>query len=198
MWTDIDGSWNLKVQKAWWGRMSAGFVARRSGFRWPSHVQWMDITKGLPYTNGSVDVIYASHVLEHLYRDDALRLLNECKRVLKPDGIIRLVLPDLKKIASDYLADESADAAVRFNDHLLMRSPRAPRSFFDKLKYLLADHHSHKFMYDVPLLISDLKDVGFRSCAEKLFLESRIPEISQVERAGRVLNGAGIIVEALK
>ncbi|MEY4886332.1 MAG: hypothetical protein RL151_1641 [Bacteroidota bacterium] len=198
VWTDIDGSWNLWLQNAWWGRFFAGYVARRSGYRWPAHVKWMDITKGLPFAEESVDAIYASHVLEHLYRDDALLLLNECKRVLKPGGIIRLVLPDLKRMASDYLADEIADAALRFNHQLLMRASQAPRSLFGKLKFLLADHHSHKFMYDVPLLISDLKDVGFRASAEQFFLESRVPEISEVERAGRVLNGAGFIVEAMK
>jgi SAM-dependent methyltransferase len=197
-WTDIDGSWNLMVQTVWWGRLFAGYVAGRSGFRWPAHVQWMDITRRLPFNDESVDAIYASHVLEHLYRDDALRLLNECKRVLKPEGVIRLVLPDLKTMATDYLAARTSDAAVLFNQQLLMREPHAPRGLIGKLKYFFADHHSHKFMYDVPLLISDLEYSGFRDGAEHFFLESRIPEIREVERAGRVLNGAGIIVEARK
>lgn len=196
-WTDIDGSWNLRLQTSWWGRYFAGYIASRNGFRWPTHVKWMDITRGLPFSDGTVDAIYASHVLEHLYRDDAHRLLSECKRILKPGGVIRLVLPDLKSMALEYLADDRTDAAIRFNQALLMRESKAPVGFLNKLKRSWADHHSHKFMYDVALLIQDLKQAGFKDPAARSYLESMIPAISEVERAGRVLNGAGIIVEAL-
>jgi SAM-dependent methyltransferase len=195
-WIDIDGSWNLRVQTSWWGRLFTGYIARRSGFRWPTHVKWMDITEGLPFPNGMVDAVYASHVLEHLYRDDAVRLLSECKRVLKPNGVIRLVLPDLKSMVVDYLADDPTDAAIRLNHALLMREPQAPVGFIRKLKRSWADHHSHKFMYDAPLLIRDLKEAGFREPVERGYLESLIPAIGEVERSGRVLNGAGFIVEA--
>lgn len=197
-WVDIDGSWNLRVQTSWWGRPFVGYVARRSGFRWPTHVKWMDITSGLPFDDGTVDAIYASHVLEHLYREDALRLLAECMRVLKPEGVIRLVLPDLTTMISTYLADETADAAIHLQEQLLMRDTQAPRGFFGKLKHLFADHHSHKFMYDLPLLIRDLQHAGFREVEECFFLNSRIAEVGEVERSGRVENGAGFIVEALK
>jgi SAM-dependent methyltransferase len=195
-WTDIDGSWNLRVQSSWWGRMLAGYIARRSGFRWPLHVKWLDITEGLPFSSGTVDAVYASHVLEHLYRHDALRLLKECKRVLKPNGVIRLVLPDLRSMTADYLHDDRADAAIRFNEALLMREQNAPPGLLNKLKRSWADHHSHKFMYDAPLLIRDLKQAGFREPVECGYLESLIPSIGEVERSGRVLNGAGFIVEA--
>ncbi len=197
-WTDVDGSWNLRVQTSWWGLFFSQYAASLSGYKWPAHVRWMDITKGLPFADGSVDAIYASHVLEHLYRSDALRLMVECKRILKSDGVIRLVLPDLKTIASSYLRDHRSDAAMRFNQSLLMREEISPRGLIGRLKALFADHHSHKFMYDVPLLVKDLKDAGYREVSETSYLDSRIPEISDVERAGRVLDGAGIIVEALK
>ena len=125
-WTDIDGSWNLRVQTSWWGRPFVGLLAGRSGYRWPSHVKWMDITKGLPFADVSADAVYASHVLEHLYREDAIALLSECHRILKPEGVIRLVLPDLRHMAARYLSDAPPELAIRFNVVLLMRESPGP------------------------------------------------------------------------
>lgn len=45
----------------------------------------------IPYGDGSFDVIYSSHSLEHAY--DPIKALSEFKRVLKPDGQLFLILP---------------------------------------------------------------------------------------------------------
>ncbi|WP_254563567.1 methyltransferase domain-containing protein [Oscillatoria sp. HE19RPO] len=66
-------------------------------------VQTYDIRKGLPFADLSFDVCYSSHLIEHLTQDDAKKLLAECQRVLKPKGIIRIVVPDLQEIAKNYL-----------------------------------------------------------------------------------------------
>jgi predicted SAM-dependent methyltransferase len=68
-----------------------------------SEVQTCDIRKGLPYPDNTFDACYSSHVLEHLTRTEASNLLNECVRVLKPGGVIRVVVPDLEKIVQLYL-----------------------------------------------------------------------------------------------
>lgn len=62
-----------------------------------------DIRKGLPFPKSMFDACYSSHLLEHLTKDDAQRLLVECYRVLKPKGIIRIVVPDLQGIVENYL-----------------------------------------------------------------------------------------------
>ena len=57
----------------------------------------------LPFTEDSFDVVYHSHLLEHFPKRFAPVFLQECLRVLKPRGIIRIVVPDLEQIASLYL-----------------------------------------------------------------------------------------------
>lgn len=68
-----------------------------------------NLTKGIPFEDDTFDAVYHSHVLEHFSKNDAVFFLKECFRVLKKDGIIRIAVPDLEKIARIYL--EQLEAA---------------------------------------------------------------------------------------
>ena len=62
-----------------------------------------DLAQGIPFGEGCFDVVYHSHFLEHLTWRLAPTFLSDCFRVLKPGGIIRVVVPDLETIARLYL-----------------------------------------------------------------------------------------------
>jgi SAM-dependent methyltransferase len=62
-----------------------------------------DLSRGLPFEDGAVDVAYSSHVLEHFARNEAPRFLRECFRALRPGGVIRLAVPDLEGIVREYV-----------------------------------------------------------------------------------------------
>ncbi len=61
-----------------------------------------DLSSGIPFGSNSFDVVYHSHLLEHFSKSDAKRFMNECRRVLKDGGIIRVVVPDLEQIIKWY------------------------------------------------------------------------------------------------
>jgi len=61
-------------------------------------------SEGIPAPSLSVDVVYHSHLLEHLQQEEGEDLIQECLRVLKPGGILRIVVPDLERICTDYLS----------------------------------------------------------------------------------------------
>ncbi len=65
----------------------------------------LDITKEpLPFKNDSVDVILASHILEHIYPQQLEGVLQEFCRVLKPNsGLLRISVPDIRKAIDAYL-----------------------------------------------------------------------------------------------
>jgi SAM-dependent methyltransferase len=67
------------------------------------HVVVHDLSRGIPFEDNSCQVIYHSHLLEHLRRPDAFRFMRECFRVLEPAGLLRVAVPDLEQICSVYL-----------------------------------------------------------------------------------------------
>lgn len=69
-----------------------------------------DLSKGIPLPDAGCDVVYHAAVFEHIRRADALPFLLECGRVLKPNGIIRVGVPDLEKLCLLY--SEKLQAAL--------------------------------------------------------------------------------------
>lgn len=74
-------------------------------------VQQWDLRKELPFSNASFDVIYHSHVLEHFSQKNGLRFLERCRKVLRPGGIVRVVVPDLERIV--HLYQDALDNALK-------------------------------------------------------------------------------------
>ena len=62
-----------------------------------------NILDGQPFPDNSIDVVYCAHVLEHFDRVGANLFLNEIYRILKPNGILRIVVPNLEEICKSYL-----------------------------------------------------------------------------------------------
>ena len=67
-----------------------------------------DLRRGLPLASNAADACYSSHVLEHLTRAEADPFIAEQFRVLRPNGVIRVVVPDLAVMCRDYLAHLAA------------------------------------------------------------------------------------------
>ena len=65
------------------------------------HVKSHSITK-LPYSDKSVSIIYASHVLEYFDRIGVLDVLDEWNRVLKTGGVLRIAVPNFEVLAEMY------------------------------------------------------------------------------------------------
>jgi predicted SAM-dependent methyltransferase len=62
-----------------------------------------DLTNGIPFIDKSFDMVYHSHLLEHLPKNIVPFFLKECYRVLRTNGILRIAVPDLESIVRQYL-----------------------------------------------------------------------------------------------
>lgn len=67
-----------------------------------------DVTRGLPFADGSIAAIVAVHVLQDLEWAALLPALAECRRVLQPGGWLRVLVPDLDRAIEACRRDDPA------------------------------------------------------------------------------------------
>lgn len=114
----------------------------------------IDITQGIPYQDNNVDLIFTSHMLEHITREEGKKFLKECYRVLKPDGIIRISVPDTRLITQKYL-----DGEIMEYKYINVGVETADDEAEAYYNLLLA---GHKTIYDQQALCQILKKTGFQ------------------------------------
>lgn len=159
-WVNIDNSPTVLLARTplrhllgW--RSAFARIVRDTGIRYGSAFD-----TGLPVS--SVSVLYASHLLEHFDRVDALRFLAETRRVLKPGGTLRLCVPDLRRHVDDYLKTGDADGLVA-RMQVAPPRPRTPRAW---LIAALRPSRRHHWMYDRASLRKLLEGAGFVAIAD--------------------------------
>ena len=72
----------------------------------PGNIVAHDLARGIPLPDGSLDVVYHSHMLEHIDRERVAGFQREvwASPTRKPGGVQRVVVPDLEILARRYLA----------------------------------------------------------------------------------------------
>lgn len=66
-----------------------------------------DLTDLSLIPNGSADAVWAAHCVEHLYEHQIALALAEFRRVLREDGFLCMIVPDLQAVAQYFVADQS-------------------------------------------------------------------------------------------
>ena len=144
-----------------------------------------DLTHRLPVRSDTIELIYSEHFIEHLPLDQAAIFLTECHRVLRPDGILRLSTPSLKKIVDEYLSGRTSEwCDVGWN-------PATPCRLVNEGLRLWG----HQFVYDVDELKRLLGNTGYRQVTQVTWRESPTPALRNLE--SRPFHGE-IIFEAIK
>lgn len=161
-------------------------------FSQANHIEYGDIVKGLAIQDGVVEVLYASHVLEHLDREEVSVFLKEAKRLLRPGGILRLAVPDIRLHVEEYLESRDAD---RFIEATLLAQPK-PRSLASRLRLLLMGGRHHHWMYDGESLSRALIKSGFHDPRVLEPGQTTIPNPGELNLAERVEES--VYVEARK
>lgn len=224
--TNIDWSIPVRLKGSRAGRRLAPLVLGGERYRqfreMSDNVVRHDLRKGIPFPDASADAVYHSHVLEHIDHDAVPGFLAEVRRVLKPGGVHRVVVPDLERQARRYLEtlDKSLAGGDNVEDHeesvhvlieqMVRReawgtSQRKPvRRWFENR--VLGDARSrgetHQWMWDRVTLPAELVRAGFRDPQVMSNTESQIPDWRGY-RLDEVADGAeykpgSLYVEAVK
>jgi SAM-dependent methyltransferase len=189
-WINVDYSVGAKMAKIPFFS-AINRVLKIFSTEWDKRIFLHDLRKPFPWADSTADVIYSSHTLEHLSREDGLNFLKESFRVLKPGGVIRILVPDLAVTVSHYLCGKTrADHFVEGLGVLYSPGKSAFKGFLAPLI-----EYPHKCHYDAPTLIAILNEIGFQAASMKAF-ESRISDIKTIELEDRTENA--IVIEGLK
>jgi predicted SAM-dependent methyltransferase len=134
-----------------------------------------DLRLGLPLDNGSCDMIYSAHFIEHLEYRHGVQLLRECYRVLRSGGVFRACLPNFKGAFAAYLRGDH-----EYGDliNVLEVSPEVEpgtETLVDFVNYGVYQHGEHKCIYDEEKILLLLRYIGYSSVSESSFREDIDP-----------------------
>lgn len=68
-----------------------------------------DLTDLAPIPDCSADAVWAAHCVEHLYEYQVRIALAEFRRILREDGFVCVIVPDLQAVAQYFVADQAHD-----------------------------------------------------------------------------------------
>jgi predicted SAM-dependent methyltransferase len=110
-----------------------------------AHVDFRTPVNALDFAkDNSVELIYASHVLEHFGRNEVDQVLREWRRVLQKGGVLRVAVPDFGAVVARYQETGNAEELIG----LVCGGQRNEYDF-------------HKMIFDEKLLRERLLNAGF-------------------------------------
>lgn len=118
--------------------------------RFPPPEWIMDATRPWKCPDNYWDGIFTEHVLEHFNYKDAIFIIGECYRTLKPGAWLRISVPDINKF-------------IGFQS-LKEKYQRRPLAIS-----VAAQHHGHRSVWDPSLMAEVAAECGFTNCRETEF-----------------------------
>lgn len=125
-----------------------------------------DLRKGIPLPDGSVNMIFSEHVIEHFDKQAGYFLLEECYRVLSPSGKMRIGWPGLNKIINSYLL-KSKKHREHVTPHLDLRYGHWDEILSDRLF-----SWEHRYAYTPRHMKDILKEIGFKDIKKYKYMKS--------------------------
>lgn len=201
---NIDWSIPLRLKRSRIGARVAPMILTGDRLRhfnsMSSRVVLHDLRRGIPYSDATVDVVYHSHLLEHLGRDDVHTFFAEVLRVLRPGGVHRVVVPDWEYLCRRYLthlevSDQDSGARQHHDNYIgdmiaqMVRQEAAGTSQQRTVRRLVENTmlgdarrrgEVHRWMYDRITLALLLQREGFTNINQVDHRNSSIPNWDQI------------------
>jgi predicted SAM-dependent methyltransferase len=181
------GRWRLQRALAKDGkprRFELGSNRRRPGWL-VTNASWraryfLDAAQPWPVDAGSVDLVFADNVIEHLTLDQGRAALRHAHAALRPGGTIRLATPDIEAAARLYLGEDEERAAAVLGMH--RQRGRIADHQVDLLRVPFTEFGHHLgYLYDEASLGAELKRAGFHDIRRCDTGQSEVPALRNLE-----------------
>jgi predicted SAM-dependent methyltransferase len=134
-----------------------------------------DLRQPLPLEDASVLRIFAEHVVEHIdFQSDVPRVFREFHRVLKPGGVVRIVVPDTARFMQAYLDNDPAQWASLGFANL----PEDMNSWMELVNHVFHQGGEHCFGWDFTSMSGALWRAGFSRIVRQSYGNSSDPELA--------------------
>jgi predicted SAM-dependent methyltransferase len=122
---------------------------------------YLDATKRFPFADATFDYVVAEHIIEHISHESAQRMLQECHRVLKEGGVLRVSTPNIElthRLMHSPLTSE-LQRYVSWSNHMYGGPDNldSPIHVVNRLQH----EWGHQFLYDENTLTVSFRKAGF-------------------------------------
>jgi predicted SAM-dependent methyltransferase len=125
----------------------------------------LDLREKWPFADNSVVHVYSEHVFEHFeFHNEVGHFLTEAHRILLPDGIFDVGVPDAEWPLHAY--GDSDDPYWRFSETV---HPEWCETQLDHINYHFRQETEHKYAWDQETLARTLLRFGFTEVARREF-----------------------------
>lgn len=152
------------------------------------NVVLLDVTKRFPLQDETFHYIFSEHMIEHVTYPDGLHMLQECHRVLKKNGRIRISTPDLKFLVNLYsdMKSELQTNYIRWTSDTVIHNGECTDTMVIN-NFVRA--WGHLFIYDEKTLTRALRLSGFVDVESYKINESRDEHLRDLENEERMPAG---------
>lgn len=152
-----------------------------------TRIIFLDITVRFPFEDNVFDYIFSEHLIEHISYDKGYLMLQECYRVLKPGGIIRIATPDLLFLIELFRKDKMQ----KQKDYIqwMIDTYNSPNNIYSETFVInnLFHNWGHQFIYDFDVLKKTLENIGFISVIKSTVGDSDHDILRELERHGTIV-----------
>ncbi|MGI8960851.1 MAG: class I SAM-dependent methyltransferase [Bryobacteraceae bacterium] len=141
----------------------------------PSVLAW-DCRWTLPVSDGGAAGIRIEQFVEHLEtREELPSLLRDCHRALKPNGVLRIIVPDAERYLQAYCrGDLEGFRELNVSDPWPADLPTR----MDFINHVFHQWHEHRWAYDFETLAHRVRSAGFDRVEKKCFRQSIDPVLA--------------------
>ncbi|MCC8984518.1 class I SAM-dependent methyltransferase [Bradyrhizobium acaciae] len=171
-WINTDITMHLWIARLPFAAKALHLAGLLSDARYAEHQQgkfaglrYMDLTRPLPFADGSLSAVFSAHVFEHLFPDEVERLAREIVRVLAPGGVCRIVVPDMERIVALY-------------------DPAAPQAFLKgvfEIERRKEAAFAHHWGYTRASLAALFREAGCAETHTRAYREGVCPDIDRLD-----------------
>lgn len=160
-----------------------------------------DLRHPLRINDNTIDGIFSEHTLEHLGFADAQKLLAECYRILKPGGLLRIIVPDVELFVRNYCTGDQrwfdGWAKLMFSESTdPLRRRRTLSTPMEAISFITQEY-GHLSAWDYPTLACYLDRAGFSDIVRAGFGQGQRREVVlDLDEADR--RYVSLYVEAIK